>query len=249
MSGLRVHQSMVARLRSLPRVFDITELAETMGWSRKAAIVAALRWKDDNAVEPLGDKLGIYFNLIKDTDAVHNCMLNALVKLNDPKPVVLGGITALNRAGWTTQISPTCEVIVPVRRGDETVPLTSKAHLLPRYPRWFKALEENCEEKEEIAVDDVIKKGKLVRGRKEFVVYVKPAFALADTLLSNHRKLGDRAKRKMAWAGFVGDIDDDCLDENRDDVQAALERLGADEEEAELLMARLENNDKFGRRP
>jgi hypothetical protein len=252
-SPVKSNKTMIERLRMLPRLFDLDELAVLMNWNRRTATVAVAKWRDQGVIEPLASHgVGIYFNLIKDTNAVENCILNALVKFQGKTPVILGGITALSKGGWTTQVSPTSEVIIPVKRGHDSIPYLEKAHLLPRYPRWYSVLVENSvnyqytddelmedwRSESEIYAEPELVNGKLRKSKKTVIYYLPPALALADAMLSNHRKLGSTVKRKAAWSDFgSSDIDEQCVEDSRDKIVAYMVKLGASEDEVELLMS------------
>ena len=221
MSGTR--RSAVERLRDLPEVFDLAQVESTFACSRSHAGYFCSVWKQQGLIEPLAvHRGGIFFNLIRDTASPETHLNAALCRLVGG-PVILLGATALNAAGWTTQIPATPEVGVRLTQARPSLPTVAKANLVPRFERWFDRLLERSTE----------------AGYGDAEVHMlSPEMALADACLAAARGVG-AGRGAGAWCPDPDDLDPDLLDDAMTEVAACLAELGASEDEAGAVLRRM----------
>jgi hypothetical protein len=126
-SGTQV--SAVERLRELPALFRGGDLTRRFGWTSKTASQYLYLWKRRGLVQGFGGHSDVHANLL----ASRHPDWEAAVVMTMPS-VVLIGIEALRRAGWTTQRVP--RPTVALRSGH---PLFKTEHfeVVSRNPKWF----------------------------------------------------------------------------------------------------------------
>jgi hypothetical protein len=139
MSDRKPYVSALDRLRALPEVFDLRDIEVMTGWSQKAAIVSASRWRDSGLAASLGPRAGVYFNLVKEPDGPRNRLAEAVYKALRA-PVVAIGATALHFHGWTTQRPKLFEIAVPVTAKLRSLPTFDGVNLVARNRHWFSAV-------------------------------------------------------------------------------------------------------------
>jgi hypothetical protein len=205
-------QTAVQRLRRLPDVFDIRDVELATGWDRKTAANYCWRWKGDGLIQAAGPQVGVYYNLIVDTDSPTTRRQAAVEKALHSSLMVVVGAAALNAHEFTSQ-QPRggMEIAVPVRRGATYLPALDGMTLLPRYQTWFSALWETS--------------GPMVEGFPT----ASGIAALADALLAANRG------RPNMWIPAPDDIKP-LAEEQVDELDDMLSALGAvPRERADIL--------------
>lgn len=132
MDNLPAKTSAFERLKLLPEVFTLNTLAAFTGGDAGKAAVYAHRWKHAGLIAPLGPRVGVFFNLLKNPRAPSERLLDA-VKLVFPE-AVLSGVSVIHRAGWTTQIPRIVDINILTRR---TVPRVDGVDLHLRPREWY----------------------------------------------------------------------------------------------------------------
>lgn len=101
--------SAIDRLRTLPEVITLPHLSsvlskqdESATKARQKASVYLSNWVKRGYIEPIGARAGVYFNLIKNTNARSDNWFVAL-KMVYPSAITIGA-SSLHQAGLTTQI-------------------------------------------------------------------------------------------------------------------------------------------------
>lgn len=158
MRGRTVRVSAVERLWELPEVFTLSAAASLLGCEANIASNYLARWKKMGLVTPLGPRAAVYFNLLRDREGPKTRQLEAVACLFPG--AMIGGVSAIHAAGWTTQIPSLLEVFVIERR---TQPKLEGFETHARSLSWFK-LARNW-------LDD-----------RAPLPYLDPAFALADAV-------------------------------------------------------------------
>lgn len=141
---------------SLPEVFTTNTLAAQLGGDLKAASVYLNRWRAEGLISSLGPRVGVHFNLLRNSQAEEDLQLEALHHVFPG--AVIAGVSSVHAAGWTTQIPSEIEVMIPPRR---TTPEIHGATILKRPAAWFREARKNPQ-------------------RTGVIPTVDPAFALAD---------------------------------------------------------------------
>lgn len=210
-----------ARLAGMPPVFDLDEFARTLGMPRNQAVKYAHRWCKAGYLEPLGGKVGTWFNLVADRKGPETRLAEAVSLLMRRPALVVGG-KALLAHGWTTQRHVLTSLAVPITREVRTLPrLDHGLELLPRSLRWFRRIAEGAEP-----------------GVGGFLV-ARPEIALADALLAEARETGRTSGHAMSWNPVPDEI---CFDDDDEDAAAtlrALTRIGATQEEVDAIADRM----------
>ena len=108
------------QLKSLPEVFTLNTLSSLTGGDSNKASVYVSRWKQMGLIEPMGPKLGVYFNLVKNPDSRQDHIMQA-IKMLYPD-AVMSGVSVLHSVGWTTQIPQNIDVNILARRSVPVIP-------------------------------------------------------------------------------------------------------------------------------
>jgi len=216
----------VERLRELPEVFDLRDVEIVCGVNREAAHIYCHRWASRKLVKPLGPRVGVYFNLIRDTNAVQKRLKEALDKAFRI-PMIAIGASSLFQHGWTSQHPHTVELAVPVTARARSYPKVDGALLIPRNRAWFTAIGSHFSE-----------------GTDGFLT-LDPAYALVDALTTPLRS----GFKDDVWKPEQDDLYspedlDMSLEEFREAVLEAADALGANKELIEDYLPRV--GDKFG---
>lgn len=153
--------SAIQRLRGLPEVFTLHDV-RMLGLGIGSERVAVDRWKRAGMCAPVGPKVGMFYNLIRDPEGPQRRLGEALKALFGP--VVIVGPVALNDQHWTNQLPGVLTVAVPPRL---SYPQVHAAALYPRSPEWYASIRTPAMRNE--------------RGRFGLPM-LPPEFALADML-------------------------------------------------------------------
>lgn len=127
----------LTRLRDLPEVFTLTGLCRITNIGEQAAPVYLNRWKAKGLIEPAGERLGIYFNLLKCPEVTSSHRIQAL-EYEYPS-AILCGASVLHALGWITQIPTKISVAIQNRR---TYRQIYGFDLMPRPIAWYQAVHE-----------------------------------------------------------------------------------------------------------
>lgn len=136
----RVYASSRDRLDALPVVFSAAYLRRQLNWEANEATVYLNRWKERGWLALAGERSSIYYNLLKDKNALINGRPEASEMLYPSSMLV--GPSVLHAEGWTTQIPQQLHVAVLTRPslkklyGVEFYPRTRQ-----EYQRWQKVME------------------------------------------------------------------------------------------------------------
>ena len=207
------------RLASMPPLLDVDDIQRMLGMPRKGAILYANRWKRAGLLDPLGPNCGLWFNLVADPAGPATRRGEAVCKLLDRPAVVVGG-RALYEGGWTTQRHHSLPLAVPVVQSCRTLPhLGHGIELLPRSVRWFCRLQAAA-----------------TPGIEAELTVASPEMALADALLSAHRRTGAGSGHVMGWKVAPDEVEVDDEDSDPPKVCDALKALLATDEEAGELL-------------
>jgi len=120
------------RLESLPEVFTFSTLTRVIGGDKKKSTVYVNRWKKSGLIKPLGPRVGIYYNLVKNPRADKDKSLYA-IKLLFPE-AVLSGVTVLHNDAVTTQVPYNIDINILTRR---SVPKVEGFLIHCRPKTWF----------------------------------------------------------------------------------------------------------------
>ena len=216
----RRNVSALERLRVLPDVFTSNMLGVLQGLSEDHVNTMISSWRKVGLVQTMGmRKAGVHYNLLRDPEGPQRRKGEALwLLLNAPSVTV--GEAALNAGGWTTQMAHRVTVCTGVTPRLPTVPSgLDGIDLMPRPAAWMYEL-----------LTDAIEHGELVGD----VLCASPAMALADTMLANARRTGEKVGAPMPW---LPDPDDLEIPEEADldRVRNCLKLLGATAEEMEMV--------------
>ena len=154
----RSHKSAVERLQELPEVFTLNTAAAMLDCDTGNASTYIARWKDSGLVKSLGPRTGIHFNLLKNPQADQDKRMEAIGYLFPG--AMIGGVSAVHAAGWTTQFPRQTEIIIPKRR---SFPAVDDALITTRPLPWIRE-----------ARNWIASSGP--------VPWLDPAFALADCI-------------------------------------------------------------------
>lgn len=185
----------VQMLRQLPGVFDISDMAAVLGLTHKDATQYCWRWNRDELIKRIGGRTGVFYNLIVEAN-FETLISDAVRKALGDRPTILIGASALNSAGWTTQMPRQYELAVLTTRIIRTTPQIDGVSFAPRSERWFS----------------------LVDGHTSMDLNgfncLSPEYALVDSLL---------VRRTPRLSGWTPDADD--IDPFDVDVEASLVKL------------------------
>lgn len=193
------------RLHALPDVFTTKTLAAHLGGDERMASVYLYRWRKEGFIKTIGLRAGLHFNLVKNPFSERDMKMDAIAFLFPG--AVIGGVSAVHAAGWTTQIPRRTEIIAPLRR---SFPEIEDCVLSSRSRQWFKLARDN------IALPGV-------------VPTVKPCFALADLWVSGEWRpdpediewdLVDPQSLKQAFSLFQAGIPENWKEE-LEDIEAS----------------------------
>jgi len=148
------------RLCELPPLFSSGDVARLFGWTGTHADVRIKQWRDQALIQSFG-RSGLHFNCVVDPGAPVRYGDEALRRLM-PSAIV-GHLTVLHDAGWTTQVPRDRHVYVASRRSYPKLP-GYQLHGRPR--RWLDRARSHFDEEPG------------GRGLRR----VTPAFALADVI-------------------------------------------------------------------
>ncbi|KKN90428.1 hypothetical protein LCGC14_0227970 [marine sediment metagenome] len=154
-------KSAIERLRELPDVFTLNTAAALLKLEPGNASTYIARWKESGLVSSLGPRTGVHFNLLKNPLADKELRMEAIAYLFPG--AVIGGVSAVHAAGWTTQFPRQTEIMIPKRR---SFPAVEDAAISMRPLPWMRA-----------AKNWVSQEG--------VVPWLNPAFALADCIDQN----------------------------------------------------------------
>lgn len=116
-------------LIDLPVVFDLDELIAWSDGNRSLAITRLHRWEINFLVQRFKQDSFVYFNLKKDPAAPVKFSDHAMIKAYPG--AMIAGVSALHRAGWTTQIPAKTEFLVDQSSVDDSETFSSFS-LMPR---------------------------------------------------------------------------------------------------------------------
>lgn len=122
------------RLKDLPEVFTLNTAAAMIGVDTVVASTYIARWKKQGLVSSLGQRTGVHFNLGRNPEAAELMRLDAIAYVYPGS--MIGGVSALHRAGWTTQIPREMDLMVPFRR---SYPAIEDVQIHGRPLSWVKA--------------------------------------------------------------------------------------------------------------
>lgn len=177
----------IDRLRQLPPVFTLHTAAAIMGCDPNMASTYVKRWKDSGLCSSLGNRSGVHYNLLVDPHGPSTRRMEA-ISLVYPG-AILGGVSALHLAGWTTQIPTADHIICPPRR---SLPDVDGVIATTRDAEWFA-----------MAASYLPKTG------DTFVPALHPAFALADCIKTDSwvpdvdEIEWDQVKPMKLWNAFI----------------------------------------------
>ena len=154
-------KSAIDRLRELPEVFTLNTAAALLRLGPGNASTYIARWKESGLVSSLGPRTGVHFNLLKNPSADKDLRMEAIAYLFPG--AVIGGVSAVHAAGWTTQFPRQTEIMIPKRR---SFPAVDDAVISMRPLSWMRAA------KNWVATEGA-------------VPWLNPAFALADCIDQN----------------------------------------------------------------
>lgn len=126
------------RLRELPPVFDLRDVAVAFDWDANQSRVFCTRAVDQGLARRSGPRTGIYYNLVVDPEAHQRRIGEALQKCM-PSTVIIGS-SALHAGEWTTQRPHVLEVAVPRTRALRTFPKFDGVHIVFRDRYWYEAV-------------------------------------------------------------------------------------------------------------
>lgn len=150
------------RLKDLPEVFTLKTAADALGCTPRMASTYIARWKEAGMAASLGPRAGVHFNLVRNPDAASEHRMAAVALLFPG--AVIGGVSAVHAAGWTTQFPRQTEIMIPNCR---SFPQVEDAEIQTRSLRWMRAARS------------------WVRQAGD-VPWLDPAFALADCVASGN---------------------------------------------------------------
>jgi hypothetical protein len=156
MSKTRV--SALDRLKELPEVFTLNTVASVLECTTGMASTYIGRWREQGLTQSLGPRAGVHFNLLRNPSAADDMKMEA-IGLLFPGALV-GGVSAIHAAGWTTQFPRQVEIMIPQRR---SFPAVDETEITGRPLKW-------------------IKEARKWISQPGPVPYLNPAFALADCL-------------------------------------------------------------------
>ena len=193
------YKSAYTRLGDMPDVFNAITFARLNNMTTNEASVYLARMKSKKMLASFNGRAGIYFNLIKNSNAKNAHLIDGL-KMIYPT-AILRGESVLHAAGWTTQIPRRINVAILERR---TYVNIKEFVLSPKKKDWF------------ITIHRYLLKPE----NSEFSTYglpsLTPALALADLYTKN------------AIRDWQPDPDDlDIEDSDWLNVQQAFNLLGA----------------------
>lgn len=131
--------SSINRLKALPAIFTLDNAAAEIGCDTVTASVYIHRWRSLGIIEPVGERAGIYFNLLQDPAGPKNKAGDALRMIYPG--AVLRGRSALLGAGWIKSESAAggaVEVAVLSRRSYLSV---TGFEIEGRSASWFSAMD------------------------------------------------------------------------------------------------------------
>lgn len=158
----RTKRSAIEVLRNMPEVFGLSTFQRMNDLERNQAHVYLSRWGKAGLVQSAGPRAGIYFNLVREPNAVSTRAAEALQLVHGS--AVMNGASVLHAAGWTTQIPHRVTVAALSR---ETFPQLDAFNVVPRMRSWFEKVSDNA--------------GLNKEGGTYGLPSLTPAFALADS--------------------------------------------------------------------
>lgn len=202
-------------LMKLPPVFDLRELQIVAGIDRKHASQMCWRLSNRDLIAPFAE--GIYFNLLADRNASKTQIGQAINRTVSTYKIAIGA-SALNKAGWTTQMPRVLELALPVDRKHRTFKKMAGVVAAPRSVRWFRSM---------LAVS--------TNDGPNGLPVLPPAYALVDCFIDRQAFLAlGREERKTEGSIWHPDPDDISIPD--DPEQAFSEIMKA----AEVLEAPLD---------
>src|SRR5690625_108202 len=134
----------IKRLQALPEVITLPLLASVLSEPgddltkvKQKASVYLSNWVRQGFIEPIGARAGVYFNLIKNTQARQDNWFVAL-KMIYPSAVTVGA-SCLHQAGLTTQIPRQHSLAVLQRPSYISM---DGYRICPRSKSWYEAMHE-----------------------------------------------------------------------------------------------------------
>ena len=207
--------SAAVRLKKLPPLFTREDLAD-QGISGGSEWATLARWRKDGLIESAGPRAGLFYNLVADPRG-REALLPEALRWHYPEAVV-AGLSALNRAHWTPQLSPpSMQVAVMGGRRRSKLLTLHGLELRARPKAWFTAVAPHARSE----------------GQGGFRV-LDPAWALADCWTW-----------RDFWSSDPDDLELDDLDDPQEairEVGRALEALGADDEAHDRLEDAIEEH-------
>jgi len=172
-------------LRDLPGVFSLRDVVIRHGLSEAAARQYCWRWGNAGMVTPVGPRIGVFYNLVVEPNKEY-LLAAALEKALGIRPYVIVGHSALNDAGWTTQMPQRIELALLVTRETHSYPMIDGVDILPRPLAWFQAMKPG------------------IAGQLHGIAILPPEHALVDTLRT---RLLHGNEPNRGWRPGADDID------------------------------------------
>ncbi|WP_432263553.1 hypothetical protein [Cupriavidus sp. TMH.W2] len=119
-------------LGRMPAVFSLRDISKLLDRDHAAVKATVARWKDQGMVKAAGQRLGLYYNLVRHPNWEENRAL--AVKMAYPSAVVIGP-NVLHRHGWITQIPQALAIAV---LNDGSHPSMDGVELFKRSMRWYR---------------------------------------------------------------------------------------------------------------
>jgi hypothetical protein len=156
----------VSLLRTMPAVIETRDVRVTAGWEKKAATEALFRWVRAGHVSQFAKE--VFFNLVAFPNATQTHVYEAAERTLR-RPMMLTGASALNQAGWTTQMPAGRELAVVVTREVRTWRRMAEITAEARTMRWYDRVSDH-----------------VIRKDGDFDA-LPPAFALVDSIIAAER--------------------------------------------------------------
>lgn len=203
-------------LKSLPGVLETRDIRIAANWEKKTANEAIFRWVRAGYLTPFAKE--VYFNLVSSPYAPQNSVYEAATR-SVRRAMVLVGASALNAAGWTTQMPTGYELAIITDRNIRTWKRMAGITAEARSVGWFGRASDH-----------------FIRSEDDFD-RLPPALALVDAIASAERfaQLPEDVKAAHLEGGTVNwhpDPDDICLPPDIDpatawrEIQTAADILG-----------------------
>lgn len=131
--------SSINRLKALPAIFTLDNAAAEIGCDTVTASVYIHRWRSLGIIEPVGERAGIYFNLLQDPVGPQNRAGEALRMIYPG--AVLRGRSALQGAGWIKDAPATTEPVEVAVLSRRSYLSVTGFEIEGRSASWFAAMD------------------------------------------------------------------------------------------------------------